>query len=214
MPSCITAADIEQLVREIPVQVSVVVPVRTVQEAVAAGDPPPVDAEAANVFSRSERILQDHARQHNTNAAELKDLMQRVLHHPDFNTDEVDHDMHERLMRAVEEGYIEVIDMWEEGAGDKDVTFVKRKLEKVLRELMADPQMAGHQHYGFKLQANPRGERIYACEANGSVAFQLAQLSMGPDTVPMALVAYIDGTFMKRGIGIRPIYCEYIRYHI
>ena len=43
---------------------------------------------------------------------------------------------------------------------------------------------------------NPRGERIYACEANGSVAFQLAQLSMGPDTVLMALVAYIGGTFM------------------
>ena len=69
--------------------------------------------------------------------------------------------------------------------------------------------MGWHQHYGFKLQANPRGERIYACEADGSVAFQLAQLSIGPDTVPMALVAYIDGTFMKRGIGIRPIYCEY-----
>ncbi len=74
---------------------------------------------------------------------------------------------------------------------------------------MADERMAGHQHYGFKLQANPRGERIFACEANGSVAFQLEQLSMRPDSVPMALVAYIDGAFMKRGIGIRPIYCEY-----
>ena len=121
----------------------------------------------------------------------------------------INYDIIVRLMQAVEEGDIEIIDMWEEGDGDQDVTFVKRKLEKVLRELMADPRMAGHQHYGFKLQANPRGERIYACEANGSVAFQLAQLSMGPDTVPMALVAYIDGTFMKRGIGIRPIYCEY-----
>ena len=67
-------------------------------------------------------------------------------------------------MPAVEEGDIEIIDMWEEGDGDQDVTFVKRKLEKVLRELM--------------------------------------------------VVAYIDGTFMKRGIGILPIYCEYIRYHI
>ena len=28
------------------------------------------------------------------------------------------------------------------------------------------------------------------------------------------VVAYIDGTFMKRGIGIRPIYCEYILCHI
>ena len=65
-------------------QPPVVVPVRTVQEAVAAGDFPPLDADAANIFSRSERILQDHFRRHNTNAAELKDLIQSVLHHPDF----------------------------------------------------------------------------------------------------------------------------------
>jgi hypothetical protein len=41
MPSCIDAADIEQLVRDIPVQPPVVIPLRTVQEDVAAGDPPP-----------------------------------------------------------------------------------------------------------------------------------------------------------------------------
>jgi hypothetical protein len=40
MPSCIDAADIEQLVKDIPVQPPVVVPVRTVQEAVAAGGGP------------------------------------------------------------------------------------------------------------------------------------------------------------------------------
>jgi hypothetical protein len=73
MPSCIDAADIEQLVNDIPVQPPVVVPVRTVQEAVAAGDLTPLDADAANVFLRSERILQDHFRRHNTNAAESKD---------------------------------------------------------------------------------------------------------------------------------------------
>ncbi len=100
MPSCIDAADIEQLVQDIPVQPPVVVPVRAVQEAVAAGDLPPLDADAANVFSRSERILQDHFR-HNTNAAELKDLIQMVLHHPDINADEVDHDMHEVVIRPM-----------------------------------------------------------------------------------------------------------------
>ncbi len=78
------------------------VPVRTVttvQEAVAAGDLPPLDADAADVFSRSERILQDHVK-HNTNAADLKDLIQRVLHHPYFNADEVDHDMHELPLQS------------------------------------------------------------------------------------------------------------------
>ncbi len=62
-----------------------VVPVRTVQKAEAAGDLPPLDVDAANVFSRSERILQDHVRKHVVNATELRDLIQMVLHHPNFN---------------------------------------------------------------------------------------------------------------------------------
>jgi hypothetical protein len=102
------------------VQPPVVVPVRTVQEAVAAGDLLPLDVNAANVFSQSEHILQEHVGKHDVNAVELKDLIQRVLYHPDFNTDEVDHDMHERLMKAVEDGDIKVIDVWEEGDGLQD----------------------------------------------------------------------------------------------
>ncbi len=46
-------------------------PVRTVQEAVAAGNLHPLDADAANVFSRSKHILQEHVGKHNTNAAEI-----------------------------------------------------------------------------------------------------------------------------------------------
>ena len=102
IPSCINADDIEQLLQDVPVQPPVVVPVRTVQEAIAAGDIPPLDVDAADVFSQSERILQEHVRIHGNNAGEVQHLIQRVLHHPDFNADEVDHDLHERLMRAVE----------------------------------------------------------------------------------------------------------------
>ena len=59
IPSCISAGDIEQLMQDIPVQPPVEIPVRTVQEAVAAGDLPPLDVDAANVFSHSEHILQE-----------------------------------------------------------------------------------------------------------------------------------------------------------
>ena len=51
--------------------------------------------------------------------------------------------MHERLMRAVEEGDIEVIDMWEEGDGPQDNTFVKRKVSKVLMELLPTSSWRG-----------------------------------------------------------------------
>jgi hypothetical protein len=56
---------------------------------VAAGDLPPLGVNAVNVFSQSERILQNHVRNHDVNATELRDLIQMVLHHPDLNADEV-----------------------------------------------------------------------------------------------------------------------------
>jgi hypothetical protein len=210
IPSCMNAADIQQLLQDIPVQPPVAVPVKTVQEAVGAGDLPPLDVEAGNVFSQSERILQEHVRKYGKNAAELKDLIQRVLHHPDFNAEEVDHDMHERLMRAVEDGDIEVLDMWEEGDGLQDNTFVKRKVSKVLMELLSDERMAGRQHFGFKLTTDAKGDRVLGGDANGSVSFELAQLSLGPGTVPISIVLYIDATFIKHGIPIRPIYREFL----
>jgi hypothetical protein len=51
-------------------------------------------------------------RQYKTGAAELKELIQQVLHHPDFNPKDVDHDMHQRLMdcHGIAEGDIEIID--------------------------------------------------------------------------------------------------------
>ena len=90
-----------------------------------AKDLPALDEDAANVFSKCECILLDHATKRFMNASELKELIQEVLHHLDFDLDSVDHDLHERLMHAVEEG-------------DR-CHICQRKLEKVLRELMADP---------------------------------------------------------------------------
>ncbi len=194
--ACIDSADIKLLLQDIPVQPPVVIPARTMQEAVQAKDLPPLDVDAANVFSQSEHILQEHVHRHNTDATELKDLIQRVLHHPDFNADEVDHDMHQRLIQAVEDGDIEAIDMWEEGEGLQDVTFVKRKVAKVLTELLSDERMAGKQHNGFKLSTNADGDRVLPVDgdANGSVSFELAQISVGPGTVQISIVIYIDAT--------------------
>jgi hypothetical protein len=84
-PACIDATDIELLLQDIPVQPPVVIPAKTMQEAVQANDLPPLDVDAANVFSQSEHILSEHVRQHNTYTTELKDLIQSVLQHPDFN---------------------------------------------------------------------------------------------------------------------------------
>jgi len=169
---------------------------------------PAHNMENSRAFTRSERILLDHQNLKRMNAVDLRDLIRDVLHNPEFNASEVDHDMHERLMRAVEEGEMEIIDMWQDGDGAQDVRFFKRKVEIVLRELLADERLEGCQHFAFKEYKNAKGERILGGHANGSISFQLAQLKVGPGKVPISIVLYIDATFIKRGIPIRPIYCE------
>ena len=55
-----------------------------------------LNAEDASMFSVSEHIIQEHVKKYKTGAAELKDLIQQVLHHPDFNPKDIDHDMHQQ----------------------------------------------------------------------------------------------------------------------
>ena len=71
-----------------------------------------------------------------------------LILHPDFDPDEVDHDMHEWLMGVIEEGDLQVIDLKKDGYSEQEVRLFKRPAGKVLRELLAD--LAGCQHFAFK----------------------------------------------------------------
>ena len=74
-----------------------------------------------------------------------------------------------------------------------------RPAEKVLRELIGDLRLAGHQHFAFHEYKDPHGNRLFAGDANGSVSFHLAQIKIGNDKVPVSIVTvlYIDGTFLN-----------------
>lgn len=154
--------------------------------------------------------MQDFVHEKHVHATFIKDLIQQVLHHPDFDAAEVDHDMHcdELLMRAVEDGDLQITDLHEDGDGIQDVRLFKRPVSKVLRELLSDPRLAGCQHFAFKEYKNASGVRIIGGHANGSVTFQMAQIRVGPGTVPISIGLYVDGSFIKRGIPIRPVYSK------
>jgi hypothetical protein len=117
-------------------------------------------------------------------------------------------DMLKRFADAIDSGDLEIISMHKEGDGAQKLELFKRPAEKVLRELMADVRLAGCQHFAFKEYLDPHGNRLFAGHSNGSVTFQLAQIRVGADKVPVSLVIYIDATYIKKGIPIRPIYCK------
>ena len=98
--------------------------------------------------------------------------------------------------------------MHKEGDGAQKLELFKHPEEKILHELMSNIRLAGCQHFAFKEYLDPHGNRLFACHANGSICFQLAQFCIGEGKVPVSLVIYIDATYIKKGIPIRPIYCK------
>jgi hypothetical protein len=162
-----------------------------------------------------------------------------MLRNPEFDSKDVDPDLHKRLEKAVHDGRIKCFNMREGRAdGDQDLNFWTRELEDVVREIMEDPVFKGNQNFHFELDLDEAGKRLFGGEANAGVAFQIGQLRyipvcyryipvhtltycvildctdlylylcfrVGEGTVPLAIVLYIDGSFVKHKIPVKPIY--------
>jgi len=86
------------------------------------------DRALAGLLTKSKQILQDHCRTIATPRTELKDLIQTVLHHPEF----------ERLVKAIDNEVNLNHDIWEEGDGRNDCRVFKRPLRKDLLVLLED----------------------------------------------------------------------------
>ena len=95
----------------------------SLQEALKKEFIPPLSADAAGIFTRSEQILQQYARKRTLNATDLKALIEKVLQNPEFNAHEVEPDMHARLMTAVRDGDVKIHDMWKPGDGSQTLHF-------------------------------------------------------------------------------------------
>jgi hypothetical protein len=109
-------------------------------------------------------------------AEELKKVID-MLRMPEFDTSQVDPDLHKRMNKAVEDGRIKCFNMRESNLdGDQDLNFWTRDIEDLVREIMEDPIFKGNQNYQFEMDLDEAGKRLYGGEANAGVAFQIGQL--------------------------------------
>jgi hypothetical protein len=104
-----------------------------------------------------------------------------MLRNPDFDSKDLDPDLHKRMNRAVDDGRIKSFNMREGPAdGDQDLNLWLRELEDVVREIMEDPIFKGNQNFKFEMDVDELGKRLFGGEANAGVAFQIGQLRCGP----------------------------------
>ena len=88
---------------------------------------------------------------------------------PEFDFQEVDHDLHKRMNKAIEDGRIKSFNMWESNLdGDQDLNFWTRVMEDIVREIMEDPMFKGNQNYKFEMDVDEAGKRLYGGEARRS----------------------------------------------
>ncbi len=71
--------------------------------------------------------------------------------------------------------------------------------------MLGDERMAGHQHFSFEMSETVDGERELGA-SDSAVSFQIAHLRCGDERVPVSLIIYIDGSFIKHEIPVKPIY--------
>jgi hypothetical protein len=166
---------------------------------------PEADEDTVLAFSLSEMKLYRHATDHKWTVEELVSTI-KLIKSADFKIDNVNVDLHKRVSAAISQGKFTSHNMRASDLdGDQDLTFWLLSLEDVSREILGDEQMDGHQEFRFKISRTEDGKRQFGA-SNGAVSFQLAQVRCDPDCVPVSLVIYIDGSFIKHGIPVKPIY--------
>ena len=100
-----------------------------------------------------------------------------MLQNPEFDSKDIDPDLHQRMAKAVDDGRIKCFNLREGAAdGDQDLNLWIREVEDVVREIMEDPIFKGNQNFHFEMELDELGERMYGGEANAGVSFQISQL--------------------------------------
>ena len=168
--------EIQTYLQRLPVPGCAEIRKMTHAEAIEGQFLPNMSEEEQKRFTPSELLLYKHALEYKWTVEQLKKVI-ALLNNPEFDSREVDPDLHKRMEKAVDDGRIKCFNMREGPAdGDQDLNMWTREMEDVVREIMEDPVFKGNQNYSFKMDLDEAGKRLFGGEANAGVAFQIGQL--------------------------------------
>ena len=169
---------LSQLLATLPDPSNAVVDSLSATEARERGLIPEASEETLRAFSFSEMKLYKHAMTYKWTVDESIATI-KLIKSTDFKVEDVNVDLHRRVAAAIANGHFTSHNMRESDLdGDQDLTFWIRSLEEVLREILGDIRMEGHQHFTFEMIHTEDGERVLGA-SNSAVSFQIAQVRSG-----------------------------------
>ena len=117
------------------------------------------------------------------------------------------------LGKAFSEGDILEYDLHRLDDGKQDLRMYTRRLRNVIGELTRDTRFDGHMAMGFEPTYEADGERSFG-PAAGGVWFQLTAGTIQVGNVLLAIVLFIDGSYIKQHISVKPVYRKYCTMHV
>ncbi len=85
-----------------------------------------------------------------------------MLQDPDFDSKDIDPNLHERMAKAVDDGRIKCFNLRGGPAdGDQDLNFCSREMEDVVLDLMEDPIFKGNRNFHFEMDIDELGQRLF-----------------------------------------------------
>jgi hypothetical protein len=134
-----------------------------------------------------------------------------LVQDPKFNPSELGTRSVRLLDRALLCGHDEVgvreYDFYREGDGLQDLKMYTLECKRVASELFRDPKFKGHMTFKFTPTFDDEGRRTFGSAMGGVWAQFHASAVVDGVEVILVLAIYIDASFVKINLTVKPVYC-------
>ena len=136
-----------------------------------------------------------------------------LVQDPKFNPSELGTDRVQKLERALLRGHarnsagVRAYDFHREGDGNQDLKMYILECKQVASDLFGDPLFKGHMTFNFVPTFDDEGRRTFGSAMGGVWAQFHARAVVDCVEVLLVLAIYIDASYVKVNLTVKPIYC-------
>jgi len=135
-----------------------------------------------------------------------------LVHDPNFNPSELGTDRVQTLERALlcehDGDGVREYDFHRECDGSQDLKMYTLECKKVASELFSDPKFKGHFTLKFTPTVDGEGHRTFGSAMGGVWAQFHARAVVDGVEVILVLAIYIDASYVKVHLTVKPVYCK------
>jgi hypothetical protein len=169
------------------------------------------EAAAAGCLTFAEYQVLSFQVEYGLKQGDADELLRRIKD-PRFNPQDINaastRTLQDRARKANDVEYQE-FNFWRPGDGAQTLDMWLRDIEAIVRQILEDKEYDGYMYWGFEKLTDEQGRRIFG-PVNSGLFFQINCNRVGANNTMIALAIFIDGSFLKMNIFMKPALGMYV----